>query len=244
MRAARLHRGFGRAAAGWSSGQREDAQLSVGRCWVCLGLRIIYPVLSPAHISTVFALNSSILAGAGLTSSTSAQESPAGWSCLRQHSSTRCFHPLAPNPAVGKASSSTLPKDMDDPYPVLSRHPSIPIVQWEAMPSPSLESCRCTKHLRCLCCQQLSQTPHLKYAAHRLSAFSTSLEWRLFALPLLRAMQTSGIVAGARMRLAGWSEVHRGLGPLQAQREKTGLCLLYLHTSFPFTCKLLVLAHS
>lgn len=100
VRAARLHRGLGCAAAGWSSGQWKDAQLSVGRCRVCLGLRIIYPALSPAHISTVFALNSSILAGAGLTSSTSAQESPAGWSCLRQHSSTRCFHPPAPNPAL------------------------------------------------------------------------------------------------------------------------------------------------
>jgi len=40
------------------------------------------------------------------------------------------------------------------------------------------------------------------------------------------------------------SKVHGGPGPLQGQRDKTGLCLLYLHASFMFTCKLLVLAHS
>lgn len=61
--------------------------LSGGRCWVCLGPGIIYPVPSLVPIPTVFAMNSSILAGVGLTSSTSpaggcARVSPAGWSCL------------------------------------------------------------------------------------------------------------------------------------------------------------------
>lgn len=44
--------------------------LSRGRCRVCLGPGIIYPVPSLVPIPTVFAMNSSILAGAGLTSST------------------------------------------------------------------------------------------------------------------------------------------------------------------------------
>lgn len=84
---------FGFAVAGWSLGWWEVAGrmhgCSVGRCWVCLGLGIIYPVPLLVPIPAIFAINSSILAGAGLTSSTSgasgrAQASATGWSCLRQ----------------------------------------------------------------------------------------------------------------------------------------------------------------
>lgn len=81
---------FGSAAAGWSSGRWEVAGRmhgrSVGRCRVCLGAGIIYPVPSLVPIPTRFAINSSILAGAGPTSSTSGASGRArvSWSCPRQ----------------------------------------------------------------------------------------------------------------------------------------------------------------
>lgn len=81
---------FGSAAAGWSLGRWEVAGRmhgrSVGRCRVFLGPGIIYPVPSLVLISTIFAINSSILAGAGLTSSTSGESGRArvSWSCPRQ----------------------------------------------------------------------------------------------------------------------------------------------------------------
>lgn len=81
---------LGSAAAGWSLGRWEVAgrmhSRSVGRCRVCLGPGIIYPVPSLVPIPTIFAINSSILAGAGLTSSTSGASGRArvSWSCPRQ----------------------------------------------------------------------------------------------------------------------------------------------------------------
>lgn len=81
---------FGSAAAGWSLGRWEVAGRmhgrSVGRCRVCLGPGIIYPVPSLVPIPTSFAINSSILAGAGLTSSTSGASgrAPVSWRCPRQ----------------------------------------------------------------------------------------------------------------------------------------------------------------
>jgi len=130
---------FGFAAAGWSLGRWEVLGRmhgrSVGRCRICLGSGIIYPVPSLVLIPTVFAINSSILAGAGLTSSTSrasgrARVSPAGWSCLRQrsraasaaarHTSTRlwggCYSvPASPNPAHPVLPYPSVPQSTDGP---------------------------------------------------------------------------------------------------------------------------------
>lgn len=86
--------------------------LSGGRCRVCLGPGIIYPVPSLVHIPTVFAMNSSILAGAGLTSSTSpaggcARASPPGWSCLWQRCRMR-LPPLIPTSSSSEEPPSPL----------------------------------------------------------------------------------------------------------------------------------------
>lgn len=123
---------FGFAAAGWSLGRWEVAGRmhgrSVGRCRVCLGPGIIYPVPLLVPIPTVFAINSSILAGAGLTSSTSgasgrAWVSPAGWSCLRQRS-------RAAGPAALR--SRMRPRGGCDSRPA-SPNPTLPV-----LPYPSI----------------------------------------------------------------------------------------------------------
>lgn len=102
---------------------------SVGRCRVCLGPGIIYPVPSLVPIPTVFAINSSILAGAGLTSSTSgasgrARVSPAGWSCLRQR-----------RRAAGAAArrSRMRPQGGCDPRPA-SPKPTLPLSPYPSIP--------------------------------------------------------------------------------------------------------------
>lgn len=102
---------------------------SVGRCRVCLGPGIIYPVPSLVPIPTVFAINSSILAGAGLTSSTSgasgrARVSPAGWSCLRQwrRAAGAAARRSRMRPRGGCDSRPASPK----PTLPLSPYPSIP----------------------------------------------------------------------------------------------------------------------
>lgn len=87
---------FSSAAAGWSLGRWEVAGRmhgrSVGRCRVCLGPGNIYPVPPLVPIPTIFAINSSILAGAGLTSSTSGASGRArvSWSCPRQRHRAAC----------------------------------------------------------------------------------------------------------------------------------------------------------
>lgn len=117
-RAARLAPGsagsFGSAAAGWSLGRWEVVGRmlgrSVGRCWVCLGPGIIYPVPSLVPIPTVFAINSSILAGAVLTSSTSGASgkvrvSPTDRSCPRLWSRAAGPVPQLCNSSAGGQSS-------------------------------------------------------------------------------------------------------------------------------------------
>lgn len=104
---------------------------SLSRCRVCLGPGIIYPVSSLVLIPTGFAINSSILAGAGLTSSTSGRAwvSPTGWSCPGQHSRTAgtathhsrmqlgggCgSHTASPNPTFPVLPYPKLPQSMDE----------------------------------------------------------------------------------------------------------------------------------
>lgn len=130
---------LGFTTAGWSLGRWEASGRmhgrSVGRCRVCLGPEIIYPVPSLVPIPIVFAINSSILAGAGLTSSTSgasgrARVSPVGWSCLRQRSraagpAARCSRmrlrgscdsrPASPVPALPVLPYPNLPQSTDGP---------------------------------------------------------------------------------------------------------------------------------
>lgn len=157
---------FGFAAAGWSLGRWEVVGRmhghSVGRCWVCLGPVIIYPVPSLVPIPTIFAINSSILAGAGLTSSTSgvsgrARVSPASWSCLRQQSRVAgptarrsrmrpregCdSRPASPNPTLPVLPYPNLPQSMDgSTEKFFSQHGAsslgITPVQWGAILSPA-----------------------------------------------------------------------------------------------------------
>lgn len=115
---------FGFAAAGWSLGWWEVAGrmhgCSVGRCWVCLGPGIIYSVLLLVPIPAIFAVNSSILAGAGLTSSTSGVSGRARWSCLQQQSSAA--GPAAP-------CSRMRPQEDCDSCPA-SPNPTLPVLPY------------------------------------------------------------------------------------------------------------------